>query len=118
MGRCSEAARLADIVADSLSPLSEWAQRLYDAVRQIGDVDDLGRWDARYRHVWWHSTSELGIEPTLTAQLFDAIFDFGALNLYGKFDKRLTADEYHRLVDRLDEGLSTAAIANEAPEDW
>lgn len=113
-----EVARLADLVAEASAPVSAWEQRLYEALRQIDHVNDLGWWDTRYRHVFWHGTSEQGLAISQTVRLFDAIFDFGTCNLYGRFDEQRTAEEYAALIDQLSEELGQPVPSSPPPTNW
>lgn len=118
MGIRSEVERLADLVADAKAPLSPWEHRLYVALRQMDEVDDLGWWEHRYHHVSWHGSSELKLPDTPTTDLFDAIYDFGRTNLYGAFDAQLTAERYAEVVALVNAALGQEVQLDDPPSDW
>lgn len=121
MSICSVVVALTDVIASQCAPLSKWESELGHELRlmpQRLEEGDLGWWDARFLHVWFHGPEEEKAGEASAAHLFSVVFDFGRFNLYGAFDPIETQREYERVLTCLNEALGTALISDEDVSVW
>ncbi|MEM1115053.1 MAG: hypothetical protein AAF845_17315 [Bacteroidota bacterium] len=60
------------------------------------EAGDLSVWEAEYQNA-----VSATVEPTTAETLFDEVFDFGRVNLYGAFDAERTVREFEHVKTHL-----------------
>src|SRR5438105_14382386 len=96
MGVCDVVAQLADAISASKNPLTARQALLVHLLRAMPMYRDIRRldcWEAAILNA--HAIAD--DEPSGTARLLQAIFEFGPYNLYAAFDESGTRGEFSGL---------------------